>query len=287
MCRTIKNCFDDKLTYIKLYEAHRRASFNKRNKKELLMFEVDLESNLTNLYNSIKKGTYKLGKYREFLIYEPKLRSIKSLPYIDRVVHQWYIEEFIKPYIIPRLVKDTYACIDGRGTHQAAVNMQRYMRIMKRNHGSYYILKCDIKKFFYNINKEILFNIMKKYISDTKLLAFTKILIFDGTGNVGIPIGNYTSQYFANIYLNKLDRYVKDTLRIKYYVRYMDDFVMLVKTKEEAKELKQKINLFVNEELELELNNKSKYYPNSMGADFCGYRIFETHRLLRNSSKKR
>lgn len=128
---------------------------------------------------------------------------------------------------------------------------------------------------------------MKKYISDTKLLAFTKILIFDGTGNVGIPIGNYTSQYFANIYLNKLDRYVKDTLRIKYYVRYMDDFVMLVKTKEEAKELKQKINLFVNEELELELNNKSKYYPNSMGADFCGYRIFETHRLLRNSSKKR
>ena len=132
-------------------------------------------------------------------------------------------------------------------------------------------------------------NIMKKYISDKRLLDFTNLLI---TGNsrtpqVGIPIGNLTSQYFANIYLNELDYLVKHQLKLPVYIRYMDDFVMLVKTKQEAKDLKEKINAFVQNNLKLELNSKSRYYPSSMGVDFCGYRIFPTHRLLRNNSKKK
>ncbi len=287
MSKTIKNVFDEKLTFTHLATAHVRASKNKRNRKEVMKFNVDLECHLINLLENIKNNKYRLGKYREFVIYEPKKRIIKSLPYIDRIVHQWYVEEFIKPYIIKRFIKDTYACIDGRGTHQAVLTTRKYMRKMKQKYEDYYIVKCDIRKYFYNIDKHILFRIMQKYITDKKLLEFTKVLIFDGTGDIGIPIGNYTSQFFANIYLNELDHYIKDQLRIKYYVRYMDDFILLASNKEEAKYLKQCVNDFVTSHLHLELNEKSRYYPNAMGVNFCGYRIFESHILLRTESKKK
>lgn len=286
MPKTIKNIFLKKLDYIYFYEAHLRAVKNKRHKDEVILFEIDLETNLSNLVESIKNDTYRIGKYREFVIYEPKKRIIRSLPYKDRVVHQWYVEEFIKPYFLPRFISDTCACIENRGTHYAANKIQKYMRIMKRNNGNYYILKCDIKKYFYSIDKNILMNIMKKKISDEFLLNFTKKLIFDGTGDIGIPIGNYTSQYFANIYLNELDHYVKETLKIKYYVRYMDDFILLLKTKEEAKEILDKIKIFLENNLNLELNEKTKYYPNKLGCNFCGFVIYETHMMLRKRSKK-
>ncbi|MDD2208551.1 MAG: RNA-directed DNA polymerase, partial [Bacilli bacterium] len=126
---------------------------------------------------------------------------------------------------------------------------------------------------------------IKKHFKDKKLINLSKKLIFEKDVEFGIPIGNYTSQYFANIYLNELDQYVKRTLKIKYYLRYMDDFVLLVKTKEEAKEIFFKIKTFLWENLNLELNHKSKYYPSSMGVDFCGYRVYYTHRLVRNRSK--
>lgn len=287
MPKTIKNSFDEKLNFVNLLEAHNRAKINKMNKHELLLFEIDLENNIANLMKQIKEKRYHVGKYRNFTIYEPKERLIRALPYRDRIVHQWYIYEFIKPYILPRLIQDTFACIDDRGTHKAVSKVQKYMRIMKRNYGEYYILKCDIRKFFYSIDKRILFEIMKKYITDKHLLEFTHLIIFDEEENIGIPIGNYTSQFFANIYLNELDQYVKNELKVKYYVRYMDDFICLVKTKEEAKELKAIIEQFLNDKLHLNFNQKSRYYPNKMGVDFCGYRIFETHRLLRVNSKRK
>lgn len=161
------------------------------------------------------------------------------------------------------------------------------MRIMKRKYHNYYILKLDIKKYFYNIDKDILFSIMSDYITDKLLLNLTKIFIYDNKEKVSIPIGNYTSQYFANIYLNKLDKYIKEELKIKYYIRYMDDLVLLVKSKEESQILKEKISIFLMNELHLELNSKSRYYPNKMGLNFCGYKIYETHILIRNSSKNK
>lgn len=158
---------------------------------------------------------------------------------------------------------------------------------MKRKYHNYYILKLDIKKYFYNIDKGILYNIMSEYISDKLLLKLTHKFIYDNNELVGLPIGNYTSQYFANIYLDKLDKYIKEILKVKYYIRYMDDFLLLLKAKDECKILKEKISLFLKERLHLELNEKSRYYPNKMGINFCGYRIFETHILLRNNSKKK
>lgn len=286
MSKTIKNCFDKNLTFIKLLEAHERAKKGKCDKKEILKFELDLETNIMNIYLKLKEEKYSVGKYREFTIYEPKERLIKALPYKDRIVHQWYVEEFIKPFIVKRFIGDSYACIENKGTHKAIKKLQGYMRIMKKEYGKYYVLKCDVKKFFYTINKDILFNIMKSYISDKKLLNLTKIFIYDNDDPIGIPIGNYTSQYFANIYLNELDHYIKDKLKIKYYVRFMDDFVLLLKDKYEAKLILNKINIFVAS-LKLELNNKTRYYPSNLGIDFCGYVIYENYIKVRKRCIKK
>ena len=212
MSKTIKNCFYEKLTFEKILDAHNRACVNKTNRYELLKYNIDLETNISNILVSLKNGTYKVGKYREFTIYEPKERIIRCLPYKDRIVQQWYIYEFIKPYIIPRFINTTCACIDGRGTHYAVFLVQKYMRIMKREYNEYYILKLDIKKYFYNIDKNLLYDIMCDYISDKKLLELTYKFINDDNSERGIPIGNYTSQYFANIYLDKIDFYIKDFL---------------------------------------------------------------------------
>ena len=287
MSKTIRNSFDSKLTYQKLLEAHYRANKGKRKKPEIIIYEMDLETNLIQLIQNIKNGTYRLGKYREFTIKDPKERVIRSLPYRDRIVHQWYVEEFIKPFFVKRFISDSYACINDRGVHMAINKLQKYMRKMKKLYGVYYVVKFDIKKFFYSIDRDILFEILSRRISDVKLLEFTRVLLIDEVEPVGIPIGNYTSQYFANIYLNELDHYIKEKLKVKYYIRYMDDFIMLVKDKNEAKRLLKCVGIFLNEKLKLKLNGKSRYYPSNKGIDFCGYVIFENYRLLRKRFKKK
>ena len=149
--------------------------------------------------NSIKNNTYKLSNYFSFKVYEPKERTIKALPYKDRIVHQWYIEEFIKPYIIPKFINTSYACLTNRGTHKAVDKVQSYILEYTRKYNSFWILKCDIKGFFYNIDKNILFQIMQKYISDKALLNFTKLLIFNNsyTDIVGIPIRKFDISIFC------------------------------------------------------------------------------------------
>lgn len=194
------------------------------------------------------------------------------MPYRDRIVHQWYIEEFIKPYIVPKFVNTTYACLTNKGTHRAVQEVQHQMRKFKRNFGDFWILKCDIRKFFYTIDPVILYKLMQKYIGDKKILELTKILIFNDSINCnskGIPIGNYTSQFFANIYLNELDQYIKRTLKIKNYTRYMDDFVLILKSKKDCIIYKKYIEDFLEKTLKLQLNSKSKYYPYKMGVNFC------------------
>ena len=179
MPKKIKNCFYRNLTFEKMYQAHLRAKKHKTYKDEVLNFELNLENNLINLINNIKQNRYHLGNYYEFKVYEPKERTIKALPHIDRIVYQWYIENFIKPYILPKLINDTFACITDRGTHKAVLKIEHFMRIYKRNNPNFWILKCDIRKFFYTINPNILYEIMKKYIVDKALLNFTRLLIFD------------------------------------------------------------------------------------------------------------
>ena len=283
MSKTIRNCYYERLTYERLYAAYVRACQGKANKPNVIRFSIDLETNLANLYECLYNNKYMSSSYKEFIIYEPKERIIRALPFRYRVVHQWYIEEFIKPFVVPRFIRDSYACIIGRGTHGAVYNLQKYMRCMQRKYGSYYVIKFDISKYFYSIDKSILYEIMKKYISDKDLLNLTYNIIFDNDFG-GIPIGNYTSQYFANIYLNELDYFIKFSLGVKYYVRYMDDFIVLVSDKESARRIFFLVEEFIFSKLNLKLNRKSRYYPSYLGIDFCGYKIYESHKVLRKRS---
>ena len=178
-------------------------------------------------------------------------------------------------------------CIDNRGTHYAVNLVGGYLKEAKYKYKDYYILKLDIKKYFYNIDKDILYGIIKEYISDKLLLNITKIFIYDNNSKIGIPIGNYTSQYFANTYLDKLDKYIKYELGIKYYRRYIDDMILILKNKDECKIIINKIRLFLSNKLHLELNDKSRYYPGYMEVNFCGYRIYECYLLVRSNAKKK
>ena len=281
MPRKIKAKLNEKLTLDLLYEAFKRAAKGKYDKKEVLLFEKNLEVNLSNILNKLENRTYKPGKYRCFTIYEPKERLIKSQSFKDRVVHQFIVEEYIKPYMIPRFINNTFACLPNKGAHRAIKTLQKDMRKMKKAYGSYYVLKGDIHKYFYSIDKNILYNIIKKYTDDSFLLWLFKIFIFDDKEEKGIPIGNYTSQYFANIYLNELDQYVKKELHVKYYYRYMDDFVILCKDKNEAKTLLNYIDTFIQKKLNLKLNPKTRIFPSKFGVNFCGYITHEYYILLR------
>lgn len=273
MTKSINRCYFDKLTFEALYNAYKRASLCKRKKKEVILFELNLETNLIKIYNELRFLTYKPSTYRTFTIYEPKERIISSLPFYDRVIHQFYVEEFIKPFYVKRFIQDTYACIENRGTHKAVFKLQYYLNEKNKENENFYVLKCDIKKFFFNIDKNILFNILKKDIKDKYLLKLSKIIIYNYQDN-SIPIGNYTSQYFANIYLNELDHYLKDELKIKYYLRFMDDFILLLNNRNECIYYLNKIKSFLNNYLNLELNSKTRYFAFNNYIDFCGYLVY-------------
>ena len=166
--------------------------------------------------------------------------------------------------------------------------MQIYLKKADREYKDVWVLKCDISKFFFNIDCEILYKIIEKKIKDKDFLDFTKnILYSENETGISIPIGNYTSQFYANIYMNELDKYVKEVLKIKYIERYMDDFVLILKSKQEAKDILDKITVFLDINLHLKLNQKTAYFKASQGVNFCGYRIWKTHKLLRNQSKKK
>lgn len=281
--KSIKTKLVNKLKFNLFLDAYDRSRKGKNLKQDVLEFNINLETNIINLIDEIYNDNYQLGKYKEFIITDPKIRTIRCLPFRDRVVHQWYVNEFLKPYYTKNFIYDSYACIEGKGTHKAVKRLQRFMNKVDDN---YYVIKFDIKKFFDNIDKEILFNILKRRIKDKYLLKFTYKMIYNNNYYNGIFIGNYTSQWFANIYLNELDHYIKEVLCIKYYLRYMDDFILLVPNKLIAKQLYNKIEVFINSKLHLELNKKSRYSPIKYGCDFCGYIVYKDYIKVRKRIKK-
>lgn len=287
MPKRINHIFYQKLKFKNMLEAYERSCKHKTTHQEVIKYQIDLANNLLITLKQLYNGTYQVGKYREFIIYEPKQRKIQSLPFKDRIVQQWYVEEFIKPIFVPMFIKQTYACIEGRGVHKAVKTLNQYMYQLDKKNPDMYILKCDISKFFYNIHKNKLYELMKRKIKDKQFLNLTKMLIYHDNNPVGIPIGNYTSQYFANIYLNTLDHYMKEELKIKYYVRYMDDFVLLLNNKEEAKEILKRIKSFLEQNLGLKLNPKTNYFKGKQGVTFCGYKIMSNYILLKKDNKKK
>lgn len=287
--KSLRGGFEEALTFEKFLLAYSRAHLSKAARPEVVMFDRRAMLNVYKIYETVRDGRYQPSRYRQFEITDPKPRTIYSLPFTDRVVHQWIVEEFIKPFYIPRFITDSYACVPERGTHKAVDRTAYFMKHMYQKNGDdYYIIKMDISKFFYSIDRDILYGILKRTIAGKRLLELIRKVVYSyDLTQKGIPIGNYTSQYFANIYLNELDQFVKHTLKVRCYVRYMDDFVCFVKDKNEAAAIYTAISGFLQDKLDLALNRKSRYYPAWMGLDFCGFRLRGGRRLLRQRSKRK
>ena len=188
MPRKIRNKYDKKLTYENLMKAHNLSKRGKGYRKDIILFELKKEEYIQWLYEKLEKLTYKHGGYKTFYITEPKLRKIEKSRYIDRIVHRFVVDNFLEPYFIPTLIAHTYACIKNRGMHKAALYIQNTMRHCSRIWGNYYILKMDIKKYFENINKDILFEILKRKIEDKKVLWLLKEIIYSAEGDKGLQI---------------------------------------------------------------------------------------------------
>ena len=199
MPKTIKNEFDKALTYENLMKAHIQSRKGKGYRKEIILFNLKQEDYIMWLYNNLKEQTYKHGGYSVFYISEPKIRRIEKSKYIDRVVHRWYVNSFMKPYFIPQFINTSYACLKNKGMHKASLELQKAMKHCKNIWGNYYILKMDVRKYFENINKEILYKILLKKINDKKIIWLTKEILYSNNGKTGLPIGNYTSQLWMMV----------------------------------------------------------------------------------------
>ena len=287
MPKAIRNQYHKYLNYEKLMEAHLKSRKGKGYRKEIIEFNLKQEEYIMWLNEGLKHKTYRHGGYTTFYVTEPKVRKIEKSRYIDRIVHRWVVDNFLEPAFVPQFIPTSYACLKGKGMHRVAIYVQDTMKHCRRIWGEYYILKMDIAKYFDNINKNILLNILERKIKDKDLLWLINQILFAQKREKGLEIGNYTSQMFANIYLNEVDQYIKHQLKVKYYCRYLDDSVLMVKTKQEAKEALKQIESFLQEKLGLALNQKTQIFKSKQGVNFCGYKINEYRMKLRDKGKRK
>lgn len=254
-------------------------------------FSLDLEGNLIQIQNELIWKIYKPSPYYEFYVYEPKKRLVSAPAFRDRIVHH-ALCNIVEPLFEKKMIHDSYACRNFKGSHRAADRTQRFLRTAIKNCGEVYCLKCDIKQYFPSIPHDILKRIIKRTISCKDTLWLIDRIIDSGAtpgqlNPIKLPIGALTSQLWANIYLGQLDHFIKEELRERFYIRYMDDFIIINHSKERLWQVKDQIERYINHELLLEFNNKTGIFPITQGIDFVGYRIWPTHRLLRKRSVKK
>lgn len=278
-----------------LYNAHKKARRCKRHKKDVILFENNLGENLWKLKNSLENSTYKIGEYNKFPIYEPKKREVQALPYYDRIVQHVLCDEILTPFFDKRFIYDNCACRIGKGTHFAIKRFTKFLSEHYKKFGTNgYILKCDIKKYFPSINHDVLKNLLRKSIPEDKILNFLFKIIdsYEDLPNQGLPMGNQTSQIFALLYLDSADRFVKETLRVKHYIRYMDDMILISHDKVFLKNSLKKLKNLVENDLKIKFNQKTQIFPLKNGVDFLGFHFYLTEtgkviRKLRTSVKKK
>lgn len=254
------------------------------------MFENSLEEHIFKLSVQLNSQTYIMLPYRSFIVHDPKKRTIHSAEVCDRVVHQALvnaIESLFEKYFI----YDSFSCRTDKGTHAGVDRLYKFIQKSTRNgRETVYILKCDIRKFFDSVDHQILLNIIKKHIQDEKTLGLIYLVLksFEKSPNKGLPLGNVTSQLFGNIYMHVFDHHVKHDLKIKYYIRYCDDFVIIHTSKQYLEDLLVQINDFLHDKLLLEVHpNKVSIRKACQGTDFLGYIVFLNYRILRTTTKQR
>lgn len=288
--KRINHLYEQIYAFENLYEAYKQARKGKRFRNDVLRFTHNLEANLITIQNELIWKTYQVGRYREFFVHDPKKRLIMALPFKDRVV-QWAIYRILNPLLEKSYINNSYACRVGYGSLRAVRKIQYWMRKMHRAGQEIYVLKMDVSKYFYRVDHDILARILHSKIKDRDLLWLLETIIrcehtefglgVDDTGftgakvsSVGMPIGNLTSQMFANLYLNELDQYCKQDLGLKWYARYMDDVLVLSGSKAELRRAWSEIDAYLQCALRLRLNGKTCIRTITQGVEFCGFRIW-------------
>ncbi len=295
--KTYRNLYPQVWAFENLYLAYRKARKGKRGREPAATFEFDWEVNLLQLQQELTTKTYQPGPYHSFYIHEPKRRLVSAAPFRDRVVHH-ALCNVIEPIFERRFIHDSYANRVGKGTHRALDCCTFFARRYS------YVLQCDVKQFFPSIDHAILRRILARYVADEDVLWLADRVLESGVGILseeyemqwfpgddltaalcprGLPIGNLTSQFWANVYLNELDQFVKRTLKSPAYIRYVDDFLLFSDDKLTLHAWREAIIKFLVS-LRLRLHeSRAQVYPTTEGIPFLGFRVYPTHRRLKRT----
>ncbi len=294
--------YKELITLSNLFQAWEEFKKGKKKRMDLQVFERNLEDNLFELYLSLKNKTYRHGGYEGFYVNDPKRRHIHKASVNDRIVHH-LLYKYLYSVFDKTFIYDSYSCRLNKGTHKGVKRLEKSARIVSKNYtGDCFALKLDIKKFFANVDHRILFELLRKRIKDEDILWLLKEviesfhaadshLVSQGQaleGCRGIPLGNLTSQIFANIYLNELDQFIKHKLKVKYYLRYADDFIILNSDKRQVYQYTSILVVFLRDNLRLDLHpQKIEIRKLTCGIDFLGYIVLPYYILPRTKTKRR
>ena len=300
----IKNVFSDMSSFDSILQADRDVRAGSRYDKEELLFWGNYEDNLHSLAEAVQNLDFPPDRYRSFYVYEPKLRKIICSDYRTKVI-QRAAYNAINPLVCKGFISDTYSCVKDRGQLKAMQRLAGWVNYVTSGGGNWYYLKMDVEKFFYRIDHEILMKIIRKKIYDRRAVRVMEHYICEASKpfglplgvknpmdidekdmlwDVGITIGGGLSHMHGNMYLDSVDQLAKRTFGIKYYIRYMDDIIILSESKEDLHRYKREISDFLNGELKLQLNNKTAIRPVSQGIEFVGFRIWPHRVYLRKST---
>ncbi len=282
--------FEKIISLENLLESWKEFLKGKRKRKDVQEFGLALVDNIIGLHNELANHTYSHGPYQAFRINDPKPRQIHKSLVRDRLLHHAIYRQ-LYPFFDRTFISDSFSCRNNKGTHKALNRFKVFAHKVSENHTrTCWVLKCDIKKFFENIDHDILLEVLKKYIPDGNIIWLLERVIYSfsaGSGR-GLPLGNLTSQLFVNIYMNEFDQFIKHKLKAKYYIRYADDFVVLSQDKAWLEEMLPKMGDFLEEKLRLTLHPDKVFIKTlASGIDFLGWVHFSDHRVLRTTTKRR
>lgn len=264
---------------------------DKKRKKDVTEFQFNLSVNVFQLHEDLKGKTYKHDGYEAFKISDPKPRDIHKATVRDRLLHH-AIYRILYPFFDRKFIFDSYSCRYLKGTHRALYRFRSFAdKASKSNSRTCWVLKCDVRKFFASIDHQVLIQILKRYDLDDNTVWLLQRVIESFTGKEtgrGLPLGNLTSQLLVNVFMNEFDQYMKHTLKVKYYIRYADDFVILSDDRKYLERIKISVGAFLENKLKLSLHpDKVSIKTLASGIDFLGWVSFPHHRTLRTSTKKR
>src|SRR3989339_1052840 len=290
MKRQLIHSFKDIISIDNLLNSWQEFVKGKRLKSDVLLFQNNLVDNILTLHQDLSHFNYQHGSYQSFNISDPKPRIIHKATVRDRLVHRAIYRQLYL-FFDRTFIADSYSCRLNKGTHKALDQFRNFAnKVSQNNTRTCWVLQCDIKKFFASIDHQILLDILARYIPDQNILKLLKEVItsFNTQPGIGLPLGNLTSQLFANVYLNEFDHFAKHKLKAQFYIRYADDFVILSNNKLWLNQIIPYIRRFLQSELKLTLHpNKVTIRTLASGIDFLGYATLPHYRILRTKTKKR